>query len=102
MSETKKKQKIGKGFGEGSAVRHREKNDAIKGIKNSRIRMLARRGGIKRINGLIYEEIRVILKAFLEHILQTAIKYKEHGRRKTFTLNDIVHALKFKGITLYL
>jgi histone H4 len=36
------------------------------GITKPAIRRLARRGGVKRISGLIYEETRGILKIFLE------------------------------------
>ena len=32
------------------------------------IRRLARRGGVKRISGLIYEETRGVLKVFLEGV----------------------------------
>ena len=32
------------------------------------IRRLARRGGVKRISGLIYDETRGVLKAFLENV----------------------------------
>ena len=43
--------------------RHRKVlRDNIKGITNSAIRRLARRGGVKRISGLIYEETRQAAK----------------------------------------
>lgn len=38
------------------------------GITKPAIRRLARRGGVKRISGLIYEETRGILKIFLENV----------------------------------
>jgi histone H4 len=34
------------------------------------IRRLARRGGVKRISGLIYEESRGVLKVFLENVIR--------------------------------
>jgi hypothetical protein len=40
--------------------------DNIQGITKPAIRRLARRGGVKRISGLIYEETRGVLKVFLE------------------------------------
>ena len=70
--------KGGKGLGKGGAKRHRKvgkgfsKNpifcihlctwlqvlrDNIQGITKPAIRRLARRGGVKRISGLIYEEV---------------------------------------------
>ena len=49
--------KGGKGLGKGGAKRHRKVlRDNIQGITKPAIRRLARRGGVKRISGLIYEE----------------------------------------------
>merc|ERR1719348_850800 len=49
--------KGGKGLGKGGAKRHRKVlRDNIQGITKPAIRRLARRGGGKRISGLIYEE----------------------------------------------
>ena len=65
------------------------------------IRRLARRGGVKRISGTIYEETRSVLKLFLEGLIRDAITYTEHGKRKTVTALDVVFALKKAGRTLY-
>ena len=65
------------------------------------IRRLARRGGVKRISGLIYEETRGVLKVFLENVVRDAVTYTEHARRKTVTALDVVYALKRQGRTLY-
>jgi histone H3/H4 len=75
--------------------------DNIKGITKPAIRRLARRGGVKRISGLIYEEAREVLKQFLEKILLDAVTYTEHARRKTVTAMDVVFALKRNDRTLY-
>ena len=64
------------------------------------IRRLARRGGVKRISGLIYEETRGVLKVFLENVIRDAVTYTEHARRKTVTALDVVYALKRQGKTL--
>ena len=62
--------KGGKGLGKGGAKRHRRKlKENIQGITKPAIRRLARRGGVKRISGLIYEETRGVLKVFLVKIL---------------------------------
>ena len=54
--------KGGKGLGKGGAKRHRKVlRDNIQGITKPAIRRLARRGGVKRISGLIYEETRGML-----------------------------------------
>jgi histone H4 len=94
--------KGGKGLGKGGAKRHRKVlRDNIQGITKSAIRKLARRGGVKRISGLIYEETRGVLKVFLENIICDAVTYCEHARRKTITAMDVVYALKRQGRTLY-
>ena len=54
--------------------------DNIQGITKPAIRRLARRGGVKRISGLIYEETRGVLKVFLEHVIRDAVTYTEHAR----------------------
>jgi len=80
---------------------------------------LARRGGVKRISGLIYEETRGVLKIFLENVIRDSVTYTEHSKRKTVTALDVVYgasalvkydpdihmtvyaALKRSGKTLY-
>merc|ERR1719238_84750 len=94
--------KGGKGLGKGSAKRHKRLlRDNINGITKPAIRRLARRGGVKRISGLIYDETRGVLKTFLENVLRDSITYTEHARRKTVTALDVVYALKRQGRTLY-
>lgn len=94
--------KGGKGLGKGGAKRHRMfLRDNIQGITKPAIRRLARRGGVKRISGLIYEETRGVLKVFLEGVIRDAIEYTTHARRKTVNAIDIVYALKRQGRSLY-
>ncbi|VEU33990.1 unnamed protein product [Pseudo-nitzschia multistriata] len=75
--------------------------DNIKGITKPAIRRLARRAGVKRMSGLIYEETRKVLKIFLHNLIRDAVIYTEHARRKTLTAKDVVYALKRQGRTLY-
>ena len=93
--------------------------DNIQGITKPAIRRLARRGGVKRISGLIYEETRGVLKIFLENVswastrvtllslivcpqvIRDSVTYTEHAKRKTVTALDVVYALKRSGRTLY-
>ena len=90
--------KGGKGLGKGGAKRHRKVlRDNIQGITKPAIRRLARRGGVKRISGLIYEETRGVLKVFLENVIRDAVTYCEHAKRKTVTAMDVVYALKDGG-----
>ena len=56
--------------------------DNIQGITKPAIRRLARRGGVKRISAMIYEETRGVLKTFLEGVIRDAVTYTEHAKRK--------------------
>ncbi|KEF61022.1 histone H4 [Exophiala aquamarina CBS 119918] len=102
--------KGGKGLGKGGAKRHRKiLRDNIQGITKPAIRRLARRGGVKRISAMIYEETRGVLKTFLEGVIRDAVTYTEQtdvditpsAKRKTVTSLDVVYALKRQGRTLY-
>lgn len=92
----------GKGLGKGGAKRHRKADsNNINGITKPAIRRLARRGGVKRISGMIYEETRLVLKEFLVAVIHDAVTYAEFARRKTVTVMDVVYALKRQGRILY-
>ena len=94
--------KGGKCLEEGGAKRHwKILRDNIQGINKPAVRRLARRGGVKRISGLIYEETRGALKNYLESVIRDAVTYTEHAKRKTVVAMDIVYALKRQGKTLY-
>uniref|UniRef100_UPI00398EB809 histone H4-like n=1 Tax=Pristiophorus japonicus TaxID=55135 RepID=UPI00398EB809 len=94
--------KGGKGLGKGRAKRHHKVlRNNIQGITKPAIRRLARRGRVKRISGLIYEEARGVLKIFLENVIRDAVIYTEHAKRKTVTAMDLVYALKQQSRTLY-
>uniref|UniRef100_UPI00398F40D6 histone H4-like n=1 Tax=Pristiophorus japonicus TaxID=55135 RepID=UPI00398F40D6 len=94
--------KGGKGLGKGRAKRHHKVlRNNIQGITKPAIRRLARRGRVKRISGLIYEETRGVLKIFLENVIRDAVIYTEHAKRKTVTAMDLVYALKQQSRTLY-
>ncbi|GAW06713.1 Histone H4 [Lentinula edodes] len=87
--------KGGKGLGKGGAKRHRKiLRDNIQGITKPAIRRLARRGGVKRISGLIYEETRGVLKIFLENVIRDSVTYTEHAKRKTVTALDVSGCFK--------
>ncbi|KAJ6571434.1 histone-fold-containing protein [Mycena capillaripes] len=92
-----------KGLGQGGGKRHRRFIlRKMTGITKPTIRRLARRGGIKRISGLICEETRWhVLWPFLEGVVRDCVTYSGHANRKTVTALDVVHALKRSGHTLY-
>ena len=72
------------------------------GITKPAIRRMARRGGVKRISGdRVYEETRDALKTFMRAVIEDAVTYTKHARRKTVTAMDVVRALKRQGRTLY-
>ena len=95
--------KVGKGYGKVGVKRHNKKSlkETILGITKPAIRRLARRGGVKRISSLIYEETRNVLRVFLENVIRDSVTYTEHAKRKTVTALDVVYALKRQGKTLY-
>ena len=93
--------KGGKGLGTGGAKRHRRVlHDTLSGVTKSAIRRLARRGGVKRIHVMMYEEVRGVLKLFLEKVIKDACVYAEYAKRKTIMALDVIHALKRQGRTL--
>jgi histone H4 len=94
--------KGGKGLGKGGAKRFRKSGKSnIEGITKPSLRRLARRGGVKRISGTIYQESRGVIKSFLENVIRDAVTYTEYSRRKTVTALDVVYALKRQGRTIY-
>ncbi len=66
-------------------------------IKKADIRRMARRGGVKRMAGDIYEQTRHAVIDYVEEVVRNAIMYTEHSKRKTVTSMDIVYALKRMG-----
>lgn len=94
--------KGGKGLNSGRRHQRRIRlSDNIKGVTDSAIRRLARRAGVKRISGVVYDETRGVIKVFLENVIGKAVVYTEHAKRKTVTVLDVVYALKNIGRTLY-
>lgn len=76
------------------------------GITKPAIRRLARRAGVKRIKGDVYEKVRTSLyqpngNRFLSQVVKKAITYVEHRHGKTVTVMDILQALRHEGRTLY-
>ena len=93
----------GKGKGAVKAPKRSKKLGGAASTSTSRggIRRLARRGGVKRIAGSIYDEVRTVLKSFLERVVVGAVAYTEYAKRKTVTAGDVVYSLRKQGRTLY-
>ncbi|KAI1133616.1 histone-fold-containing protein [Nemania abortiva] len=94
---------LGKGLGgKGGVKRHRKiLRDNILGITKPAIRRLARRGGVKRISGSIYEEVRLVMRKRLEETLRDCVTYTEYRQAKTVTVNDVLHSLRRQGRPIY-
>ena len=71
------------------------------GVTRGSIKRLARRGGIKRISGLLYDEVRAVLNAFVDNVVLGATAYAEHAHRKTVSSADVVNSLRRSGKQLY-
>ena len=56
--------------------KHLTKNNSFTDSQKA-IRRLARRGGVKRISGLIYDKTRGVVKVFLENVIRDAVTYTE-------------------------
>lgn len=84
-----------------TSKRNKTRNVRLVGMSKGAIRRLARRGGVKRISGLLYEEARAILRTFIANVLRNAITYADYGKRNTVTGLDVVRSLNMMGRTLY-
>lgn len=90
---------LGKGY-----VMHRHRRllrNNLDGISKKDLRRLARRGGVKRMNTNIYDDMKGALKDFLHNVIKDSVTYAEHSRRKTVKSIDVMYALKHSGKTLY-
>ena len=93
--------KSGKGSGKGPFKRHWLVHDNLRGITKTAIARLLRRGGVKRMLGLIYNEVWGVMKVFLEFVVRDAIIYTNYCERHTVTIIDVIYALKRHSQNLY-
>jgi histone H4 len=85
-----------------STKRHAGMGNKLQGgISKGDIRRLARRGGVVRMNGKVYDETCSTLKEFLNTIIQDSVTYANYAHRSTVTTQDVRYALKKNGITMY-
>ena len=76
-----------------AAARHRRQRKGV--ISKPALRRLCRRGGVKRISKLTYDELRGCAKVYLEQVLEKAAILTEYRKCKTVTAKDVVHGMKF-------
>ncbi len=74
--------------------------DAIQGITKPAITRLARKAGVKRIAGLVYQEVRGILKIRLEDVVKNALVVKNNQKRVTLSEYDVRDSLSLTGINV--
>ena len=79
-------------------IKHRRVlRDSIQGITAPAIARLCQTAGIKRISKLVYEEVRGVMKLYVENTLKNALVFCEHSRRKTLQEGDLDAALQVIG-----
>ena len=79
--------------------RHKGKKlkDPLQGICKNEIKRLARRAGVTRIGGGVYEELRLQTQSFLDDLLFKAFVHTEHRQAQTVTPMDVVNGFKTMG-----
>jgi histone H3/H4 len=70
--------------------------DNIQGITKPAIKRVGRRAAIKRMSGLNYEEVRGILRAYLNDVLRDAVVFMENEGRKTLMSKDLQGSMGVK------
>jgi len=78
-----------------------QQRDPLRGITDPAIKRLSKRGGIKRLEGPVYDATRNVIRIFLENVVRDAVTYTEYADRKTVVADDINRALKRHGQPLY-
>jgi histone H4 len=97
---TTKTRGAAKGKGKGNK-RNKPKKDAIEGLTKPAIRRLARRAGVKRMDGTVYQSSREQVKTFLRSVVGDSIRCSDNARRKTVSSGDVLFALKRQGTVMY-
>ena len=70
-------------------------------ITKPSIRRLAKRGGVQRINGEVYDQAREFMERYVRGVVKVSLTYTELANRKTITVRDTRDALKRVGRPLY-
>lgn len=97
----KGKRGLGMGKGKGALGFKKRYRDNILSVTKPSIRRLARRGGIKRISSMMYDESRFVLKEFLTDVMRATVVHTDHANRRTVTAKDVVRAMSSRGRTIY-
>ena len=73
----------------------------IQGISKNEIKRIARRAGVSRIGGGVYEEVRLQTQNFLDEFLFKTLVHVDHRQAMTVTPADVVRGFKSTGGTAY-
>lgn len=71
--------------------------DNIQGVTNGSIERLSKKAGVFRLSGLMYPEVRGIIRIFLEKLVKNAVIFAKHRRAKRVSEEDVRKALKLAG-----
>lgn len=70
-------------------------------FSDASLKRLSLAGGNEMFSKDAYTVTRIIIRAFLMDILETALELMEYRRKKTLTVEDIKKALNMYGISSY-
>jgi len=73
------------------------RRDTIQGITKNALQRLARKAGAKRVSGMLYEELRGVLKVYLDNLVSGAMVSMDYMGRKSLHQVDVAVALKQAG-----
>lgn len=83
-------------------LRHKQPfREAHEELRWAYIRKLARKGGVKRLSKNVYEPMSRFIIREGEKLLLDARVITEHMRRSTITVNDLLLAMRDKGVRMY-
>lgn len=70
-------------------------------VTNPGIRRLARRAGVTRVGGLMYNEMRGIIKVHVEDVVEKAVIFMQYRKRRTLSHGDVKEALERMGMPVW-
>lgn len=73
----------------------------MQSVTKGAIQRLARKAGIKRLSGLLYEESRGIIQVYIQPIVRDAVLAANNKKRIRVQVNDVQIALRSRGRTPY-
>jgi len=88
--------------GKGLPKRHqKDLKSAKEQIGKADIRRLCRAGGVGRISGDVYNEVREAAQSFLDDLMYKTVLHVEHERKVTVEAKHVVRAFKLSGKTAH-